>query len=70
MTFLLTAFGGILVIGVNGCIMGYILLQVTDWWVKYVYLYWRGSIMINSNYYCCVREREREREREKREGER
>ncbi|XP_003388199.1 PREDICTED: carnitine O-palmitoyltransferase 1, liver isoform-like [Amphimedon queenslandica] len=26
---------------------------VTDWWEKYVYQGWRGSVMINSNYYAC-----------------
>ncbi len=28
---------------------------VTDWWEAYVYLHGRSSIMINSNYYACVR---------------
>lgn len=29
---------------------------VTDWWESYVYLHGRSSIMINSNYYACVRD--------------
>lgn len=28
---------------------------VTDWWESYVYLHGRSSLMINSNYYACVR---------------